>query len=105
MHVPYEMNTLHILSIFYFREGVGQTMVFSCHSLFPYERSWLHLMRTLWEQVMDGWFGDHLTYERSLSFFLTPMEEDMSCNTHLISCLRTSNILEGRTVIFLTSPS
>ena len=32
------------------------------------------------------------------------MDEDKSCNTHLISCLRTNNILEGRTVIFPISP-
>ena len=32
------------------------------------------------------------------------MEEEKSFKTHLISCLRTSNILEGRTVIFPISP-
>ena len=31
--------------------------------------SYLPLMRTLLEQVMDGWFGDNLAYDRSLSFF------------------------------------
>ena len=25
-------------------------------------------MRTLLGQIMNGWFGDHLAYERSLSF-------------------------------------
>ena len=43
-------------------------MVVSCNLLFPYWMSYLHLMRTLLQQVMDGWFGDHLAYERSLSF-------------------------------------
>ena len=28
------------------------------------------------------------------------MEDEKSYNTHLVSCLRTSNIWEGRTVIF-----
>ena len=68
MHVPYGMTTLHVLSVLYFREGIGQTMVVSCDSLFPYGRSCLHLMRTLLGQVTDGWFGDNLAYERSLSF-------------------------------------
>ena len=68
MHVPYGMNTLPILSVLYFREGIRKTMVVSCDSLFPCGRSCLHLMRTLSDQVMDGWFGDHLAYERSLSF-------------------------------------
>ena len=36
MHVPYGMNTLPILSILYFREGIGKTMVVSCDLLFPY---------------------------------------------------------------------
>ena len=105
MHVPYEMNTLPVISVLYFREGFGKTIVVSCDSLFLYGRICLHLMRTLLGKVMDGWFGDHLAYERSLSFFVTPMEEDISCSTHLISCLRTSNILEGRTVMFLIIPS
>ena len=35
---------------------------------------------------------------------VSPMKEEKSCNTHLISCLRTSNIWEGRTVIFPISP-
>ena len=36
IHVPYGMTVLPILSIFYFREGIGQTMVVSCDSLFPW---------------------------------------------------------------------
>ena len=68
MHVPYGMTTLLVLSVLYFREGIEKTMVVSCELLFPYDMSCLHLMRTLLEQVMDGWFGDHLAYERSLFF-------------------------------------
>ena len=68
MHVPYGMITLPVLFVLYFREGIGKTMVVSCDLLFPYGMSCLPLMRTLFKQVMDGWFGDHLAYERSLSF-------------------------------------
>ena len=64
MHVLYGMTTLPILYVLYFREGIGKTMVVSCDSLFLYGRSCLHLMRTLLGQVMDGWVGDHLAYER-----------------------------------------
>ena len=60
MHVPYGMTTLPVLSFLYFMGGIGQTMVVSCDSLFPYGWSCLHLMRTLLGQVMDGWIGDHL---------------------------------------------
>ena len=68
MHVPHGMTTLPILFVLYFRKGIGKTMVVSGDSLFPCERSCLHLMRTSLEQVMDGWIGGHSAYRRSLSF-------------------------------------
>ena len=37
-------------------------MFVSCDLLSPYGMSYLHLMRTLVEQVMDGWFGEHLAH-------------------------------------------
>ena len=42
--------------------------------------------------------------EEAYHLVVSPMEEERSYNTHLISCLRTSNILEGRTIIFPISP-
>ena len=36
----------------------------------------------------------------SYHMLVSPMEEEKSYNTHLVSFLRTSNIWEGRTVIF-----
>ena len=104
-HVPYGMTTLPVLSVLYFKEGIGQTIVVSCDSLFPYGRSCLHLMRTLLEQVMDGWVGDHLAYERSLSFVCDTNGGVDELQHSLISCLKISKFLEGRTVIFLISPS
>ena len=68
MHVPYGMTTLPILYVLYSREGIGQTMIASCDLLFPHVMSCFHFMRTLLEQVMDGRFGEHLAYERILSF-------------------------------------
>ena len=41
--------------------------------------------------------------EEAYDMLVSPMEEERSCNTHLMSFLRTRNIWEGRTVIFLIS--
>ena len=46
---------------------MGKTMFVSYDLLSPYGMSYLHLMRTLEEQVMDGWFGEHLAYGGSLN--------------------------------------
>ena len=46
---------------------MGKTMFVSYDLLSPYGMSYLHLMRTLEEQDMDRWMGEHLAYGGSLS--------------------------------------
>ena len=67
MHVPCGMATLHVLYVSYFRESIGKTMFVSCDLLSPYGMSYFHLMGTLEEQAMAGWFGEHLAYVGSLT--------------------------------------
>ena len=67
MHVPYGMATLHIIYVSYFQESIGKTMFVSCDILSPYGMSYFHVMRNLVEQVMDGWFGEHLDHEGRLT--------------------------------------
>ena len=62
MHEPNRMATPHVLYVSYFRENMGQTMFFSYDLLSSYEMNYLYLMRTLVEQVMEGWFGEHLAH-------------------------------------------
>ena len=38
--------------------------------------------------------------EEAYHMLVSPMEEEKNFNTHLVSCLKTSNIWEGRIVIF-----
>ena len=47
----------------------------------------------------DG-LGDTRLMRRSYHMEVSSMEEEKSCNTHLVSFLRKRNILEGRTIIF-----
>ena len=42
-------------------------MFVSFELLSPYGRDYLHLMRTLEEQFMEGWIGEHLAYGGSLT--------------------------------------
>ena len=67
MYVPYGMNILHVTYVTYFRENIGKTMFVSCDLFSPYGMGYLHLMRNLEEQVMEGWFGEHLAYGGSLT--------------------------------------
>ena len=67
MYVPYGMNIIHVPYVTYFREKIGQTIFVSCDLLSPYGMGYLHIMRTLEEQFMEGWFGEHLAYGGNLS--------------------------------------
>ena len=51
----------------FFRENIGKTMFVSFELLSPYGMDYLHLMKTLEEKFMEGWIGEHLAYEGSLS--------------------------------------
>ena len=42
-------------------------MFVSFELLSPYGMDYLHLMRILEEKLMEGWIGEHLAYEGSLS--------------------------------------
>ena len=75
-------------------------MFVSFEILSPYGMDYLHLMRTLEEKFMEGWIGENYFMREAYHMLVSPMEEEKSFSTHLVSCLRTSNIWEGRTVIF-----
>ena len=75
-------------------------MFISFELLSPYGMDYLHLMRTLEEKIMEEWIGEQLAYEELHHMLVSPMEVEKSCSTHLVSFLRTSNIWEGRTIIF-----
>ena len=68
-------------------------MFVSYDLLSPYGMSYLHLMRTLEEQDMDGWIGEHLAYGGSLSYVGVTKEEILQHSP--CSCLRTSNNFGG----------
>ena len=44
-----------------------ETMFFSFELVSPYGMDYLHLMRNLEEQFMEGWICEHLAYGGSLS--------------------------------------
>ena len=67
MYVPYGMEILHVHYATCFRENLGKTIFVSFELLSPYGMDYLHLMRILEEQFMEGWIGEHLAYEGSLS--------------------------------------
>ena len=105
MYVPYGMETLYVPYATCLRESIGSTMFVSFDFLNPCGMEYVHLMMTLEEQFMEGWIGEHLPYGGSLTHVGVTNGGGEVCNTHLISCLTTRNILEGRTVIFPISPS
>ena len=67
MYVPYRMEIFHVHYATCFKENIGKTMFFSFELLSPSGMDYLHLMRTLEEQFMEGWICEHLAYEGSLS--------------------------------------
>ena len=67
MYVPHGMETLYVPYATCFRESIGKTIFVSCQLLSPYGMDYLHLMRTLEEQFMEGWIGEKLSYEEILS--------------------------------------
>ena len=54
MYVPYGMEILHVYYATCFRENIGPAMFVSFELLSPYGMDYLHLMRTLEEQFMEG---------------------------------------------------
>ena len=92
-HVPHERITLHVLYDSYSRESMGQTMFVSYDLLSPYGMNYLHLMRTLEEQDMDGWIGEHLVYGENLSYDGVTKEKTLQHSP--CSCLRSSNNFGG----------
>ena len=67
MYVAYGREIHHVHYATCFRENIGKTMLVSFELLSPYGMDYLHLMRTLEEQFMEGWIGEHLAYEGILS--------------------------------------
>ena len=67
LYVPYGRDILHFHYAACFKEDLGQTMIFSLDLLLLYGMNHLHLMRTLEEKFMEGWIGENLAYEGSLS--------------------------------------
>ena len=67
MYVLYGREILHVHYDTFFRENIGPTMFVSFELLSPYGMDYLNLMRTLEEKFMEGWIGEHLAYEGSLS--------------------------------------
>ena len=67
MYVTYGMDIIHVSYARFFRESIGQAMFVSFELLSPYGMDYLHLMRTLEEQFMEGWIGENLAYGGSLS--------------------------------------
>ena len=66
MYVPHGMEVLHEPYATCYRESIGSTMFVSFEFLTPCGMDYLHLMKTLEEQFMEGWTGEHLAYEGSL---------------------------------------
>ena len=67
MYVPYGREIIHVNYATYFRENIGKTMFVSFELFSPYGMDYLHLMRTLEDQFVEGWIGEHLAYGGSLS--------------------------------------
>ena len=67
MHVPYGMENIYVSYATCFRKSIGPIMFVSFELLSPYGMDYLHLMRTLEEQFMEGWIGEHLVDGGSLS--------------------------------------
>ena len=60
MYVPHGMETLYVCYATCFRESIGSSMFVSFELLTPCGMDYVHLMRTLEEQFMEGWIGEHL---------------------------------------------
>ena len=54
MYVPYGREIIHVHYAACFSENIGQTMFVSFELLSPYGMDYLHLMRTLEEEFMEG---------------------------------------------------
>ena len=67
IYVPYGMEIIHVSYATCFRENIGKTMFVSLELLSPYGMDYLHLMRNLEEQFMEGSIGEHLAYGGILS--------------------------------------
>ena len=68
-------------------------MFVSYDLLSPYGMRYLHLMRILEVQDMDGWIGEHLVYGGSLSYDGVTKEDILQQSP--CSCLRSSNNFGG----------
>ena len=62
MYVPHGMETLYVSYATCFRVRIGSAMFVSFVLLTPCGMDYLHLMRTLEEQFMEAWIGEHLAY-------------------------------------------
>ena len=67
MYFPYGREIIHVHYATFFREIIGKTMFVSLELFSPCVMNYLHLIRTLEEQFMEGWIGRHLYYEGILS--------------------------------------
>ena len=67
IYVPYGRENIHVHYSTCFRENIGKTMFVSFEFLSHYGMDYLHLMITLEQKFMEGWIGEHLPYEGSLS--------------------------------------
>ena len=67
MYVPHGMETLYVCYATFFRESIGSSMFVSFELLTPCGMDYVHLMRTLEEQFIEGWIGENLAYGGSLT--------------------------------------
>ena len=67
LNVPFGREILHVNYATCVRDNIGKTMFVSFDLLSPCGMNYLHLIRNLEDQFMEGWIGEHLSYEGSLS--------------------------------------
>ena len=104
MHVPNGMDFIHLSYATCFREDIGQAIFVSFELLSPCGMNYLHLMRTLEEQFMEGWIGKNLAYGGSLSHIGVTNAGREYLQHSPYKFLEEKQHLGVRTVIFPISP-
>ena len=68
LYVPHGMGLLHVPHATFFGESISPAMFIIVEFFTPCGMNYVHLKMTLQEQLMQGWTGEHLACEESLTF-------------------------------------
>ena len=67
LYVPHGMETLNVPYATCFRKSIGSAMFVSFEFLTPCGMDYVSLIMTLEKQFMEGWIGEDLAHEESLT--------------------------------------